>query len=360
MDRKTGKDIKMNVFKKVGSRYWHYRFMVNGKRYRGTTKRTNQADARRVMMQEYNRVLDVRQHGEKPEITLGDACRLAINSVQGRTAESYQYATNKLLGLNESFAGCWSLEPSRLLSTLTDSDLDEHRVARLAEGRKPNTINLEIRFLKRVNNLCRKRHKTNPDLDFQMLKGFVKSRSISPQEELAVITYCHNKERKYGGGAWQKAHDLFVYLLDTGVRLNEALSIEWAEIDLNDRMIENWNQKSKKAVFVPISDRVAVALEGRLGQPRPFMSMDRAVRNLREAIRNCCRSTDRINEEKGKATIHSCRDTYATRLLNEGMALEKVSHLLGHATLQQTQKYARFAKRPAAAEARAILNRQRQ
>ncbi|MCG7520551.1 tyrosine-type recombinase/integrase [Ruegeria sp. Ofav3-42] len=69
-----------------------------------------------------------------------------------------------------------------------------------------------------------------------------------------------------------------------------------------------------------------------------------------------CPSSKRVLAEKGSATIHSCRDTYATRLLNNGMPLDKVSFLLGHATLQQTQKYAKYAKRPAADEARAILN----
>lgn len=78
---------------------------------------------------------------------------------------------------------------------------------------------------------------------------------------------------------------------------------------------------------------------------------------LRETISIICPSSKRMLAEKGKPTLHSCRDTYAIRLLNNGMPLEKVSHLLGHASLQQTQKYARFAKRPAADEARAILNR---
>ena len=71
-----------------------------------------------------------------------------------------------------------------------------------------------------------------------------------------------------------------------------------------------------------------------------FVQMDRAIKNLRKAISECCPSSSRVLAEKGKATIHSCRDTYATGLLNKGMRLEKVSHLLGHASVTQTQKYA--------------------
>lgn len=43
-------------------------------------------------------------------------------------------------------------------------------------------------------------------------------------------------------------------------------------------------------------------------------------------------------------------------MLNRGMRLEEVSHLLGHATVTQTQKYAKFAKRDVADRAREIMN----
>ncbi len=346
----------MNLYKRDRSPYYHYRFNVNGKEYRGSTKRKDKQSANRVMMAEYNKIMDISQHGEKPEITLKDACTLTVGSVEGRTKESYQYATNKLLGLTAAFQGRWALGPERHLSSLTDDDLDDHRMARQEEGMRPNTVNLELRFLKRVNNYCRKRFRTNPDLDFRMLKGFAKCRSLSISEERAVIAYCLEKEAEFGEGAWQKAHDLFIYLIDTGVRLGEALAVEWPDIDLNEKEIDNYNFKTGKSVFVPISDRVAEMLSRLQEQDRPFTSMDRAVKNLREAIRVMCPSTHRVLNEKGKATIHSCRDTYATRMLNKGMRLEEVSHLLGHATVQQTQKYAKFANRPVAAKARVYLN----
>ncbi|MES0828123.1 hypothetical protein [Ruegeria sp. SCP11] len=43
-------------------------------------------------------------------------------------------------------------------------------------------------------------------------------------------------------------------------------------------------------------------------------------------------------------------------MLNNGMRLEEVSHLLGHATIVQTQKYAKFAKKEVADKARQMLN----
>lgn len=352
----------MKLYKRPRSPYFWYEFKLNGKRHRGSTKRTDHPSANRVMMAEYNRLLDIRQHGEKPEITLHDAFQKTVESVSGATKDSYQNSMNKLLGLRPRFveAGLWSLDGNRLLSSLTDDDLEDHLQARHEEGFAQNSTNIEVRFLKRVNNLCKKRFKVNHDLTFVLPKGFVKCRSLSESEEQSVIDYCLAKSaQSEDATAWAKAHDLFIYLLDTGVRLREATQIEWPDIDMGERVIDNWNHKTGKAVFVPIGDRLFEVLQRLHNQPQPFVQMDRAIKNLRKAIAECCPSSARVLAEKGKATIHSCRDTYATRLLNRGMRLEEVSHLLGHATVQQTQKYAKFAKRDVAERARNFLNTSR-
>jgi integrase len=281
---------------------------------------------------------------------------LTVNSVTGATRDSYQNSMNKLLGLRDRFRDLWRLPENMFLSELTDCHLEDHKEARMTEGFKANSINIEIRFLKRVNNLCRKRYRTNQDLDFEMLKGFSKSRVISPEEEQAIIAALLAKGSVEDNVAYQKAYDLFVYLMETGVRLSEALKIEWADIDMEGMTIDNYNHKTKKGVYVPISNRLADVLKRLHNQPQPFMNMDRAVKNLRTVITNECVSSSRMLAEKGKPTIHSCRDTYATRLLNKGVPLEVVSHLLGHASLVQTQKYAKFNKKATADVARHALN----
>jgi integrase len=316
------------------------------------------------MMAEYKKLMDIRQHGEKPEITLHDAFQLCVDSVKNKapsTHTSYQLSMNKLLGLKPDFKNRWTLDGARFLSDLTDDDLQDHLQSRLDEGLTQNTINVEVRFLKQAWNLCRKRYKANDDLTFVLPKGFVKCRSLSISEEERVIAHCCAKQTEFeDAAAWSKAHDLFIYLIDTGVRLNEATQVEWTSIELSEGYIDNYNFKTKKEVFVPISNRLRVVLLNRLDQPQPFMQMDRAVKNLRKAITECCPSSPRILVTQGKATIHSCRDTYATRMLNDGMRLEKVSHLLGHSTVVQTQKYAKFSKKDLADKARAVLNQGRE
>ena len=44
-------------------------------------------------------------------------------------------------------------------------------------------------------------------------------------------------------------------------------------------------------------------------------------------------------------TFHCSRHTFATRALAKGIALEKVSKLLGHATVMQTLEYAKIVNK---------------
>ncbi len=123
-----------------------------------------------------------------------------------------------------------------------------------------------------------------------------------------------------------------------------------------DGVIDNYNTKTKKAVLVPISDRLMEVLKRLHNQSQPFMSIHRAVKNLRTAITECCPSSRRVLAERGKATIHSCRDTFATRALKYGLSLGEVSQLLGHASIAQTQKYAKYEATATVNKAKEALN----
>lgn len=110
---------------------------------------------------------------------------------------------------------------------------------------------------------------------------------------------------------------------------------------------------------------VQVALAGVLGRPRvssrlagcqqaPFMNMDRPGRVLRKVIADHCNDNARIADKRGRATIHTLRDTYASRLVQQGMSLKKVAELLGHTTTAMTEKYANLEAINVSEEARAI------
>jgi len=66
-------------------------------------------------------------------------------------------------------------------------------------------------------------------------------------------------------------------------------------------------------------------------------------------------ATHRV-ERYGKATIHSLRDTFASRLVSQGISLYDLQMLLGHASPTMTQKYAHLSVQDSAKRAVKVLD----
>ncbi|MEM9393776.1 MAG: site-specific integrase [Pseudomonadota bacterium] len=342
----------MNLYVRDGSPYWWMSFSIHGQRIRESTKRplSDKAGASRFMMSEYEKRMNQAQFGEKPDVTVREAMELTVESVTGKTQTSYDLSMRKWLGIG--FDDVWSLPQGFMLSRLSQDHLDAHSRNRLAEGLKANSINIEIRFIKRVANLNSSRFLVNPDLRFPLQKAFKKTRYLSEQEEETVL----DSLRKEDTEGYRKAYDLGVFLLDTGVRLNEALGLDWIEINMSEFEIEVYRSKTDTLSLVPISDRVAEILQRRHNQEKPFEGMSRGIRILRKTIADNCNQNPKIVARRGAATLHTLRDTYATRMLARGVSLQEVSKLLGHSNIQQTMKYAQLEDRAVVSKARRALN----
>ena len=97
-------------------------------------------------------------------------------------------------------------------------------------------------------------------------------------------------------------------------------------------------------------------LEDKRDTKKPFEAMSRAIKRLRQVVNEVCNGDVVLNTQRGKATLHSLRDTYASRLVQKNMSLHKVAKLLGHATPTMTRKYAHLNSEDVAEEARQLLN----
>lgn len=67
---------------------------------------------------------------------------------------------------------------------------------------------------------------------------------------------------------------------------------------------------------------------------------------------------DAIRKAGVDRTVHQLRHTFATKMLKEGMTLNDVRLLLGHASIQTTQRYQHLESNDVSPKAVAILNRQ--
>lgn len=59
----------------------------------------------------------------------------------------------------------------------------------------------------------------------------------------------------------------------------------------------------------------------------------------------------------GDCTIHTLRHTHATRLIQNGMNIYEVKHVLGHSDIKTTMRYAHLESTDVSGRARDVMNR---
>ena len=126
-------------------------------------------------------------------------------------------------------------------------------------------------------------------------------------------------------------NDLWIFLIDVGCRLSEALNLRREDVD--DDFVLFRNTKNGTERHVPIFNRVKKILARRTGD-RVFPFAYSTVQSVWKKIKKNMNMTG----EKD-FVIHSLRHTCITRLLNRKVGIEVVQIVVGHNDIRMTQRY---------------------
>ncbi len=145
------------------------------------------------------------------------------------------------------------------------------------------------------------------------------------------------------GWSPMRAWSLAVLLLDTGIRITEALSLERDQVDL-DALVIRVLGKGQRIRLVPISIEGRKALfrwmsrsEGRLvfGTVR---GRQWSNRNAHRDVTRLCRS---IGITATRVNPHAFRHCFAVSYIRNGGDIYRLSRILGHTSIATTQLYLR-------------------
>ncbi|MEO1701578.1 MAG: site-specific integrase [Pseudomonadota bacterium] len=155
-------------------------------------------------------------------------------------------------------------------------------------------------------------------------------RFLSPQEEERLFSSMKARS--------EQCFRLCEFLVDTGARVGEALSLKHADISENSATF--WITKSGRSRTVPLTKRANAALARYAANPvGPFSNVQ--YQKLRyhwgEVKKTCALDADK------ELVLHTLRHTCATRLVKAGIDLRRVQMFLGHQTIQMTLRYAHLA-----------------
>ncbi len=168
-------------------------------------------------------------------------------------------------------------------------------------------------------------------------------RTLSPGDvERLIEAAAGTTPRAFRDGA------LVELLYGAGLRVSEAVGLERAAVDLDERLVRCLGKGGKERV-VPIGRRAAEALRRYLARGRPFLDRrhrpelflnSRGGPLTRAGAFLILRTVaERAGLEPGRVHPHLLRHSFATHLLEGGADLRSVQEMLGHADLATTELY---------------------
>ena len=332
----------MAVYKR-GETWW-YVFRLNGRRYRESTKQSNKRTAEQLEVARKTQLLK----GE-----LGIADKPAVPTFK-EFAPRFKQAVETMCASKPNTITFYHTQLRRLLEyePLLGAKLDEiddefieamkrkrsQAVSRRGKPMSIASVNRELATMRRMFHLAQ---------EWKVIDRIPKIRLFSG-EFVREFVFSHEHEQVYLATAPQPLADVAMLCLDTGVRANEAASLEWKHVQLKPAagskfgyiQVTATNSKNSKARNLSLTARVAAMLKerhrtitryvfpGDTGEPYLVSSLDHLHADVRTALKL-----------PTAFVIHSLRHTMLTRLGESGADAFTVMRIAGHSSVTISQRY---------------------
>ena len=226
---------------------------------------------------------------------------------------------------------------TRQLNTITAVDIDDYVKHLRAKKNSPGTINRKLAALSAMFTDAEERGGCNrrPRL-IRQPEPTHRIRYLSPDEEqlLASLMIQWNQPAVL---------DAITVLIDTGMRVGELLTLEVKDVDLKENIVSIWVNKGDLPRSVPMTLRVRDIIAGRCAASRGLVFYNLTRETLRYYW-DRARSAMGLDDDD-QFVPHALRHTCATRLVQKGVSLFVVQKILGHSSIQVTEKYAHLSQR---------------
>jgi integrase len=206
-------------------------------------------------------------------------------------------------------------------------------------------VNRELATLRRILRLAYEWKEIQRVPRIRLLNG----------ERTRDFVLSRKQEEMYLAACPQPLHDIAVLMLETGLRIGEALNLEWADVVLKPikgsrfgflRVREGKSKNARRVV--PLTDRASAMLAGRASVSASsvvFANRD-GGRYLSTSINHLHRNAVAPTIEgkrrelfPGDFVLHSLRHTMLTRLGESGVDAFTIMRIAGHSSIVVSQRY---------------------
>ena len=169
----------------------------------------------------------------------------------------------------------------------------------------------------------------------------------TPSDTAELLSYAATRAREENSPAAIRDWVILETIYATGIRVSEVCSLDTTSIDQQDMTLRVIGKGNKERV-VPFTRACLSALQAWLSHGRPSLAIPEAGRALfvgdkgrRIDPRVIRAMIHRMCAQAGVRDLapHALRHTAATHILAGGADLRAVQEMLGHSSLQTTQRY---------------------
>jgi integrase len=315
------------VYKRGNS--WCVGFTGNGRRVRETVG-PNKKVAEKVLSLRMTQVLENRYF--PPNRALG---RIPFNQFADMYLERVVLLM-KSIRTERDRVKRWTREfGSRPLGQITRAEVEAWRREKMSKCR-PATIN---------RDLSRLRHMLNIAVEWELLEESPMQGMKFLRENNARTRYLSLEEcqRLIAGCIAPHIRAIVTVALHTGMRLGEILNLRWQDLDFPSGFILVRDSKNGQARQVPMDSLISTLLRSRPRLSDPdivFTSVLTGGRivDIRAGFLNACKRAGITGLH-----FHDLRHTFASQFMMAGGDLYILRELLGHKSINMTQRYAHLS-----------------
>lgn len=325
-----------NLYQRNG--IYYARVQLAGVERRHSLKTTNRREAEKRLKQFLEQ--NSPYHGTSRKLfedVLEGFTQEAATRLKPKTVKRYDVSALQLL---DRFEGKWWDEITKLAVVQYIDD-------RKADGAKIPTIRRDLTVLSQAAEFAIERGwgMVNPvrEVGKRQLR-YTKPQFVKPDPRSLETTLSL---------AYGNLQPLARFLLATGMRLDEAATLQWSDIHIGRASATLSDTKSRRTRAVHLNDQALAILEK---QPRtsawPFPAKDRktgeahpykqASTNWQEAKARARKAAQKGKWKYTPFSLHALRHIYAIEYLVNGGNLYALQRQLGHGTIKQTEEYLQY------------------
>ena len=261
--------------------------------------------------------------------TLSEATRV----VYKRRKNGTKSATNFLIGMKHNIKALGDLPVNKITRPMVNKMMDilkaEHKNSNAVINQKMGYLRVVLQEMEEDGYIeMIKMPKPRPTKNSKV-------HYLTKDMEIELLNYLTANE-------YREARDILECLIDLGCRVNELLGLEKRFVDFDNNQINFNDRKNDQAVAVPMTYRVKDILSYHCYDLKDFDKVFSLNYSELNAIWQKARK-DLGYADKKFYTIHLCRHTCASRLVQRGVPILLVKDWLGHEDIENTMIYAHLA-----------------